>query len=224
MFYYVSGILAHREPGFAVIDCGGVGYRLTVSQNTLAALDRASARESKVKLYTYMAVREDDVELFGFYTEEELTTFRQLIGVSGIGPKAAMGVLSAFTPDGLARAVCTEDVKAIAKSNGVGAKGAARIVLELKDKMSYTGGDAETPRETAAARADGKVRRTCRGGRGTHGAGVRPRRGERRARKAEYGGYGVGRHHPRGAGTVYERIRRGTYERHGRYFQRRDRL
>lgn len=150
MFYYVSGMLAHREPGFAVIDCGGVGYRLTVSQNTLAALDRASARESKVKLYTYMAVREDDVELFGFYTEEELTAFRQLIGVSGIGPKAAMGVLSAFTPDGLARAVCTEDVKAIAKSNGVGAKGAARIVLELKDKMSYTGGDAETPRETAA--------------------------------------------------------------------------
>ena len=149
MFYYVSGILAHREPGFAVIDCGGVGYRLTVSQNTLAALDRASVRESKVKLYTYMAVREDDVELFGFYTEEELTAFRQLIGVSGIGPKAAMGVLSAFTPDGLARAVCTEDVKAIAKSNGVGAKGAARIVLELKDKMSYAGGDAEMP--TAAA-------------------------------------------------------------------------
>ena len=155
MFYYVSGMLAHREPGFAVIDCGGVGYRLTVSQNTLAALDRASARESKVKLYTYMAVREDDVELFGFYTEEELTTFRQLIGVSGIGPKAAMGVLSAFTPDGLARAVCTEDVKAIAKSNGVGAKGAARIVLELKDKMSYTGSDAETPAPAPTAKSAG---------------------------------------------------------------------
>lgn len=152
MFYYVNGMLAHKEPGFAVIDCGGVGYRLTVSQNTLAALDRAAVRESKVKLFTYMAVREDDVELFGFYTEEELTAFRQLIGVSGIGPKAAMGVLSAFTPDGLARAVCTEDVKAIAKSNGVGAKGAARIVLELKDKMSYAGG-AEVPTATAAATA-----------------------------------------------------------------------
>ena len=151
MFYYVNGMLAHKEPGFAVIDCGGVGYRLTVSQNTLAALDRAAVRESKVKLFTYMAVREDDVELFGFYTEEELTAFRQLIGVSGIGPKAAMGVLSAFTPDGLARAVCTEDVKAIAKSNGVGAKGAARIVLELKDKMSYAGGGAEVP--TAATTA-----------------------------------------------------------------------
>ena len=143
MFYYVNGMLAHKEPGFAVIDCGGVGYRLTVSQNTLAALDRAAVRESKVKLFTYMAVREDDVELFGFYTEEELTAFRQL--------KAAMGVLSAFTPDGLARAVCTEDVKAIAKSNGVGAKGAARIVLELKDKMSYAGGGTEAP--TAAATA-----------------------------------------------------------------------
>lgn len=153
MFYYLNGMLAHREPGFAVIDCGGVGYRLTVSQNTLAALDRASVRESRVKLFTYMAVREDDVELFGFYTEEELATFRLLIGVSGIGPKAAMGVLSAFTPDGLARAVCTEDVKAIAKSNGVGSKGAARIVLELKDKMSYAGGDAEAPRETAATAA-----------------------------------------------------------------------
>ena len=151
MFYYVNGMLAHKEPGFAVIDCGGVGYRLTVSQNTLTALDRAAVRESKVKLFTYMAVREDDVELFGFYTEEELTAFRQLIGVSGIGPKAAMGVLSAFTPDGLARAVCTEDVKSIAKSNGVGAKGAARIVLELKDKMSYAGGGAEVP--TAAATA-----------------------------------------------------------------------
>lgn len=151
MFYYVNGMLAHKEPGFAVIDCGGVGYRLTVSQNTLAALDRASVREGKVKLFTYMAVREDDVELFGFYTEEELATFRLLIGVSGIGPKAAMGVLSAFTPDGLARAVCTEDVKAIAKSNGVGTKGAARIVLELKDKMSYAGGDAEPPREASAA-------------------------------------------------------------------------
>lgn len=151
MFYYVNGMLAHKEPGFAVIDCGGVGYRLTVSQNTLAALDRAAVRESEVKLFTYMAVREDDVELFGFYTEEELTAFRQLIGVSGIGPKAAMGVLSAFTPDGLARAVCTEDVKAIAKSNGVGAKGAARIVLELKDKMSYAGGGTEAP--TAAATA-----------------------------------------------------------------------
>ncbi len=138
MFYYISGILAHREAGLAVIDCGGIGYKLTVSQNTLAELDKSASRTDKAKLFTYMAVREDDVELFGFYTEEELSTFKLLLTVSGIGPKAAMGVLSAFTPEGLARAVSTEDTKAISRANGIGAKGAARIVLELKDKLSYT--------------------------------------------------------------------------------------
>lgn len=143
MFYYIQGILAHREAGLAVIDCGGVGYKLTVSQNTLSELDKNAARSDKAKLYTYMAVREDDVELFGFYTEEELATFKLLLTVSGIGPKAAMGVLSAFTPDGLARAVSTEDTKAISRANGIGSKGAARIVLELKDKLSYAGDATE---------------------------------------------------------------------------------
>ena len=151
MFYYLSGALAHREAGIAVIDCGGVGYKLTVSQNTLTALDRPAPRRDKVKLYTYMAVREDDVELFGFYTEEELATFKLLLTVSGIGPKAAMGVLSAFTPDGLARAVTTEDTKAIARANGIGAKGAARIVLELKDKLSYTDTADAAPIQSSAA-------------------------------------------------------------------------
>ena len=145
MFYYLSGILAHREAGFAVIDCGGVGYKLTVSQNTLADLDKVASKTDKVKLFTYLAVREDDVELFGFYTEEELATFKLLLTVSGIGPKAAMGVLSAFTPDGLAKAVSTEDTKAISRANGIGAKGAARIVLELKDKLSYSTSNAAEP-------------------------------------------------------------------------------
>ena len=145
MFYYLSGVLAHREAGVAVIDCGGVGYKLTVSQNTLSELDRAASRTDKVKLFTYMAVREDDVELFGFYTEEELDTFKLLLTVSGIGPKAAMGVLSAFTPEGLAKAVTTEDTKAISRANGIGAKGAARIVLELKDKLSYAGDVSAAP-------------------------------------------------------------------------------
>ena len=138
MFYYISGTLAHREAGLAVIDCGGVGYKLTVSQNTLSELDRASSRTDKAKLFTYLAVREDDIELFGFYNEEELSTFKLLLTVSGIGPKAAMSILSAFTPDGLAKAVATEDTKAISRANGIGAKSAARIVLELKDKLSYT--------------------------------------------------------------------------------------
>lgn len=145
MFYYLSGILAHREAGLAVIDCGGVGYKLTISQNTLSELDRGASRAERVKLFTYMAVREDDVELFGFYTEEELSTFKLLLTVSGIGPKAAMGVLSAFTPEGLAKAVTTEDTKAISRANGIGAKGAARIVLELKDKLSYTGDVSTAP-------------------------------------------------------------------------------
>lgn len=156
MFYYISGILAHREAGFAVIDCGGVGYKLTVSQNTLAELDRAAARSDRAKLFTYMAVREDDVELFGFYTEEELATFKLLLTVSGIGPKAAMGVLSAFTPDGLARAVTTEDTKAIARANGIGSKGAARIVLELKDKLSYAGDTGSVPASAVTAAAPKK--------------------------------------------------------------------
>ncbi|MBQ4557697.1 MAG: Holliday junction branch migration protein RuvA [Clostridia bacterium] len=149
MFYYISGILAHREAGLAVIDCGGIGYKLTVSQNTLAELDRSASRTDKVKLFTYMAVREDAVELFGFYTEEELSTFKLLLTVSGIGPKAAMGVLSAFTPDGLAKAVTTEDTKAISRANGIGAKGAARIVLELKDKLSYAGDVSTSQIKTA---------------------------------------------------------------------------
>lgn len=145
MFYYLSGVLAHREAGFAVIDCGGVGYKLTISQNTLSELDKSSSRTDRVKLFTYMAVREDDVELFGFFTEEELSTFKLLLTVSGIGPKAAMGVLSAFTPDGLAKAVSTEDTKSISRANGIGAKGAARIVLELKDKLSYAGDAGAAP-------------------------------------------------------------------------------
>ncbi len=151
MFYYLSGVLAHREAGIAVIDCGGVGYKLTISQNTLSALDRLAPRADKVKLFTYMAVREDDVELFGFYTEEELSTFKLLLTVSGIGPKAAMGVLSAFTPEGLARAVTTEDAKAIARANGIGAKGAARIVLELKDKLSYAAPTDASPIPSSVA-------------------------------------------------------------------------
>lgn len=158
MFYYLSGELALTDGSIAVIDCGGVGYKLTVSQNTLNVLDRAG-KGSKVKLYTHMAVREDDVELFGFYSTEELDAFRLLIGVSGIGPKVAMSVLSAFTPDGLARAVYTEDTKAIAKANGIGAKGAARIVLELKGKFAaeppvLSGG---APAAAASPAASGKL-------------------------------------------------------------------
>lgn len=134
MFYYLNGNLEYREAGICVIDCNGVGYKLTVSLNTSDSL--VNKMNQKVKLYTYLAVREDGVELFGFGTNEERACFNQLISVSGVGPKAAMNILSTLTPDRFSLAVCTEDVKAISKSPGIGAKTAARIVLELKDKIS----------------------------------------------------------------------------------------
>ncbi|MBR2347038.1 MAG: Holliday junction branch migration protein RuvA [Clostridia bacterium] len=137
MFFYISGKLAHLDPTFAVVDAGGVGYKLTISGSTHAAMPhRLTVSEPpEVKLYSYMAVREDGVELFGFASEEELSSFKLLITVSGVGPKAALSILTQLTPQKLAIAICTEDKKAIAKANGIGPKTAARIVLELKDKL-----------------------------------------------------------------------------------------
>lgn len=136
MFYYLRGTLAHVESGLAVLDVGGVGYSLTISGTTQSALPARSFSDApEVKLYTYLAVREDGVELFGFATEHEKETFLMLIGVSGVGPKAALSILSAMTPEKFALAVCSEDRKSISSANGIGPKTAARIVLELKDKL-----------------------------------------------------------------------------------------
>ncbi len=137
MFYYISGKLAHLDPSFAVVDAGGVGYKLTISGTTYAAMPpHLTVQEPPtVKLFTYMSVREDGVELFGFSKEEELSSFKMLITVSGVGPKAAISILTQMTPQKLAVAICTDDKKAIAKANGIGPKTAARIVLELKDKL-----------------------------------------------------------------------------------------
>ena len=153
MFYYLKGELVHRDTNFCVIDCGGVAYRLTVSLSTLSHL--VGKDGTTVKLYTYLAVREDGVELFGFGSNEERASFNQLTSVSGIGPKVAMSVLSTFTPDRLALAICTEDVKAIAKAPGIGAKTAARIVLELRDKISkeMLSGDLPTSSKSAVSTA-----------------------------------------------------------------------
>ena len=146
MFYYISGKLALLQPGFAVVDAGGVGYRLTISQNTYDSLPRSSADAHKdVRLYTYMAIREDDIELFGFASETELSSFKMLLTVSGVGPKAAISILSLLTPEKFALAVCTEDQKTISKASGIGPKTAARIILELKDKLMK-----ETPPQKAA--------------------------------------------------------------------------
>ena len=134
MFYYLNGELAYRDLSTCVIDCGGVGYKLTVSFITSESL--MSKLGKQVKLFTHLAVREDGIELFGFGSYEEKECFNRLTSVSGIGPKAAMSILSTMTPERLAVAICTEDKKAIAKAPGIGAKSAARIILELKDKMS----------------------------------------------------------------------------------------
>ncbi len=149
MFYYIRGELVLIDAGFCVIDAGGVGYKLTVSTRTSESLPRDPEKRKNVTLYTHYAVREDGVELFGFTTLEELNVFRLLISVSGIGPKAAMSVLSFMSPEKLALAVSSDDKKAIAKAPNIGPKTAARIILELKDKFKAetSAASAEDPSE-----------------------------------------------------------------------------
>jgi Holliday junction DNA helicase RuvA len=157
MFYYIEGKLAHLDYGFAVIDANGVGYKLTITQNTYESMPAhlSVAEAPTVRLYSYMAVREDGIELFGFASEGELEAFKMLITVSGVGPKAALAILSVFTPDKLAITIMNEDTKAIAKANGIGAKTAARIILELKDKLhadaSADGGETIVAAPSAAS-------------------------------------------------------------------------
>lgn len=132
MFYYVSGIVAHVEPYLAVIDCGGVGYACRTTSTTIAQLQVGKAG----KLYTYLHVGEGIFDLYGFAAEGELNCFKQLISVSGVGPKAALAILSVCTPQGLAMAVITGDEKVLVAAPGIGKKIAQRIILELKDKLA----------------------------------------------------------------------------------------
>ena len=145
MFYYLCGKLALLKNDLAVIDVGGVGYKLTISGTTYEAMpaNRSVKDPPTIKLFTHLAVREDGMELFGFATETELATFKLLITVSGVGPKAAISILSQLTPEKFALAVCTDDKKAISKANGIGPKTAARVILELKDKLMKEAGDAD---------------------------------------------------------------------------------
>lgn len=134
MFYYLEGKLLLPEMNTAVIDCGGVGYRLTVSGSTRQKI--SSKVGQTVRLYTVLSVREDAMELYGFSTEEERLAYEQLTSVSGVGPKAAISILSALTVERLNKAVLTGDVKSIATAQGVGNKTAARVILELKDHLA----------------------------------------------------------------------------------------
>ena len=132
MFYYLEGTVAELLPYLAVIDCGGVGYACKTTNNTLSRLKKGQ----KVKVYTYLNVGEGVFDLYGFATQSELHTFRMLLGVSGVGPKAALAILSTGTPDALAMAIITGDEKTLTAAPGIGKKIAQRIILELKDKLA----------------------------------------------------------------------------------------
>lgn len=133
MIYSVKGELVHTEPALAVIECGGVGYACRTTYSTLSQIGAAG---TTVRLFTYLYVREDNVELFGFATLQELNCFKMLISVSGVGPKAGLAILSDTTPERFALCVATGDSKAFTKTKGIGTKIAQRIVLELKDKIA----------------------------------------------------------------------------------------
>ena len=132
MFYSLTGKLMLLSRDKAVISCGGVGFNCTVSENTYREL---MGKDGVVTLFTHLNVREDALDLFGFYSREELELFKLLIGISGIGPKAGISILSALSPERFTVAVMSGDYKAISAAQGVGAKTAQRVVMELKDKL-----------------------------------------------------------------------------------------
>lgn len=143
MFYYIAGKVAEMEPTLAVIDCGGVGYSLSVTTNTLAGLKLGET----AKLYVSESIGETNFDLYGFLDKNERRFFELLISVSGIGPKAAMSILSHNTPEGLALAIISGNEKALTVAPGIGKKIAQRVILELKDKVSkeMSGSMPETP-------------------------------------------------------------------------------
>lgn len=141
MFYYLDGTVAHVEAYLAVIDCGGVGYACKTTGTTISQLKVGS----RGKLYTYLNVAEGVFDLYGFATQGELGSFKQLLGVSGVGPKAALAILSSCTPQHLAAAVITGDEKTLTAAPGIGKKIAQRIILELKDKLAQDTSDVGLP-------------------------------------------------------------------------------
>lgn len=132
MYYHIEGTIAELGNYLAVIDCGGVGYELNVSLNTLSRLKTGES----AKLYVAESIKEDAFDLYGFYTKSEKRSFQLLIGVSGVGPKAALSILSSSTPESLAMAILAGDEKALTVAPGIGKKIAQRVIYELKDKIA----------------------------------------------------------------------------------------
>ena len=145
MISYIRGPLEEKREDSVVVEAGNIGYRIFIPSSVLGELPGLG---EEVKIYTYFSVREDGMSLFGFLARQDLEMFRQLIGVNGVGPKSALGILSALKPDVLRLAVISGDAKAISKAPGVGAKTAQRIILDLKDKIKaedvlFAGADLE---------------------------------------------------------------------------------
>lgn len=149
MFYSLTGEVIHKEPGCAVIECGGVGFSCIVSGSTYNRLNVGSS----ATLFTHLNVAQDSISLYGFSSRAELSCFKMLTSVSGIGNKTAIALLSAMTPEQIAISVAAGDYKALTCAQGIGPKQAQRIVLELKDKMSGLGAPADIPNGGAAPAA-----------------------------------------------------------------------
>lgn len=132
MYYSLRGTLVHADTESIAIDCHGVSYHCKVTLSTLNSLEGLG---SEVKVYTYLSVRDNAMELYGFSTLQELSTFKLLIGVTGIGPRIGLGILSYLTPEQIAFSIASDDYKSLTSAPGVGKKTAQRIVLELKDKI-----------------------------------------------------------------------------------------
>ena len=154
MFYSLTGKLVHMEPSVAVIECGGVAFKCLTSMHTQRSLPRIGETAT---LYTHLNVREDALDLFGFSSKNELNCFKMLTGISGVGPKVALAILSELSPEGVAVAAASGDSKSFTRASGVGPKLGQRIVLELKDKvkkMAGTSGDLQlTPAEAGVISA-----------------------------------------------------------------------
>ena len=140
MIYSVKGTLIHKEATLAVVECGGVGLKCFTTMNTQRALPAVG---EAVMLYTHLSVKEDAMDLFGFSTQSELSCFKMLTGVSGVGPKVALSILSALAPEQVALAVASGDYKVLTRASGVGGKLAQRIALELRDKVNKMAAPAE---------------------------------------------------------------------------------
>lgn len=150
MLYSITGRLVYADSSSIAVECNGVAFRCAVSMNTLQHMPQ---RDNTVTVYTYLNVREDALDLFGFYSIDELDVFKLITSVSGVGPKNAMAILSEFEPNKLRVIIASGDAKSLTRASGVGTKLAQRIILELKDKVGSFAGDDEVIGEVAAVGA-----------------------------------------------------------------------